>query len=61
MPSLPERTVGVLKITGGWTRRALELSQVNELLTKIKVLREEGVIRVSVVYSSIGRRIQPLQ
>jgi hypothetical protein len=55
MPSLPERTVGVLKITGGWTRRALELSQVNELLTKIKVLGDKGVIGVSVVYSWIGR------
>jgi hypothetical protein len=38
-----------------------KLRQVNELLTKIKVLRDEGVTKVSVVYSWIGRRIQPLQ
>jgi hypothetical protein len=61
MPSLPERTVGVPKITGGWTRKALELSQVNEQLAKIKILRDEGVTGVSVMYSWIGRRIEPLQ
>jgi hypothetical protein len=60
-PSLPERTTGVPKITRGWTRRAPKLSQVNELLPKIKVLRDEGVTGVSMVYSWIGRRIQPLQ
>jgi hypothetical protein len=59
-PSLPERTAGVPKITRGWTRRAPELSQVNELLTKIKVLWDEVVTGVLVVYSWIGRRIQPL-
>jgi hypothetical protein len=61
VPTLLERTTGVPKITGGWMRRAPELSQVNELLTKIKVLRDEGVIGVSMVYSWICRRIQPLQ
>jgi hypothetical protein len=59
--SLPERTTGVPKITGGWTRRAPELSQVNDLLTKIKVPTYEGFTGASVVYSWIGRRIQPLQ
>ncbi|RLN00122.1 hypothetical protein C2845_PM06G26450 [Panicum miliaceum] len=49
------------KITGGWTGRAPELSQVNEVLTKIMVLRDDRVTEVSVVYSLIGRRIQPLQ
>jgi hypothetical protein len=60
-PSLLERTARVPKITGGWTKRAPELSQVNELLTKIKELRDEGVTTPSVVYSWIGRRIKPLQ
>jgi hypothetical protein len=31
------------KNNGGWTRKALELSQVNELLAKIKILMDEGV------------------
>jgi hypothetical protein len=42
-------------------RKDPELSQVNELLAKIKILRDEGVTGVSVMYSWIGRRIQPLQ
>jgi hypothetical protein len=54
-PSLLERTTGVPKIIGGWTKRAPELSHVNELLTKIMVLRDEGVIGASVVCSWIGR------
>ncbi|RLM54317.1 transposon protein, putative, unclassified [Panicum miliaceum] len=41
--------------------RAPELSQVNELHTKIKELRDEGFTGALVVYSWIGRRIQPLQ
>jgi hypothetical protein len=51
VPSLPKRTAGVPNITGGWMKGGHELSQVNELLTKIKVLRDEGVTRASVVYS----------
>jgi hypothetical protein len=54
-PSLPERTARVPKVTGGWTRKALKLSQVNELLAKIKIPRDEGVTGVSVTYSWIGR------
>jgi hypothetical protein len=50
-PSFPEMTTGVPKITRGWTRKAPELSQVNELLAQIKILRDEGVTGVSVMYS----------
>jgi hypothetical protein len=52
-PSLPDRTTGVVKIAGGWTMKAPELSQVNELLAKIKILRDEGVTGVSVIYSDV--------
>lgn len=34
---------------------------VNELLNRMNVFKKEGVIRASVVYSWIGRRIKPLQ
>jgi hypothetical protein len=60
-PSLPESIARVPKITRGWTKQAPELSQVNKLLAKIKILRDEGVTGVLVMYSWIGRRIQLLQ
>jgi hypothetical protein len=37
------------------------MSQVNDLLERIMKLRTEGVTGASVMYSWIGRRIQPLQ
>jgi hypothetical protein len=37
------------------------MSQVNDLLERIMKLRIEGVTGALVMYSWIGRRIQPLQ
>jgi hypothetical protein len=55
VPSLLERIAGVPKVTKGWMRKAPKLSQVDELLAKMKILRDKGVTGVSVMYSWIGR------
>jgi hypothetical protein len=60
-PSLPERTTGALKIRGEWTMACRDMSQIEELLETIKKHRDAGVTRVSVMYTWLGRRIQPLQ
>jgi hypothetical protein len=60
-PTLPEMTTEGPKIAGEWRLGARDMSQVNELLSKIKEHRDAGVTRASVVYTWIGRRIQPLQ
>jgi hypothetical protein len=60
-PSLPERTARVLKFTTEWSKPCRDESQIPELLGMIKKQRDAGVIAVMVMYSWIGRRIQPLQ
>lgn len=60
-PALPDRTPGGPKIASEWTWSPKHLSQVNDLLLKIKDHKEVGVTGASMVYSWIGRLIQPLQ
>jgi hypothetical protein len=60
-PSLPERTAGALKITREWSKPCKDESQIPELLGMIKKQRDAGVTGVVVMFSWIGRRIQPLQ
>jgi hypothetical protein len=59
--SLPERTAGALKIAGEWTIACRDMSQIEDLFGMIKVHRDAGVTGVSVMYSWLGRWIQPLQ
>jgi hypothetical protein len=60
-PSIPERTAGALKIAGEWYLACQDISQIEDLLGMIKKPRDAGVTRASVMYSWVGRRIQPLQ
>jgi hypothetical protein len=60
-PSLPERTAGALKITTEWSKPCRDKNQILELLGMIKKQRNAGVTGVTVMYSWIGWRIQPLQ
>jgi hypothetical protein len=60
-PSLPERTAGTLKLRGEWTMSCRDRSQIEDLLDMIKERTYVGVNAVTVMYSWIGRRIQPLQ
>jgi hypothetical protein len=50
-PSLPERTAEGPKITSEWTLGTRDLSQINDLLDKIKELRDAGVTGLFVMYS----------
>lgn len=60
-PSLLERTTGALKITDEWTLPCQDMSKIEELLKLTKERRNRGVTGVSMMYSWIVRRIQPLQ
>jgi hypothetical protein len=60
-PSLPKRTARVLRIAGEWTLACPDMSQIEDLLSMIKKHKDEGVTGASVMYSWVGRRIQPLQ
>jgi hypothetical protein len=50
-PSLPERTAGAPKITGEWTLGTWDMSQIEDLLGKIKKHRDARVTGASVMYS----------
>jgi hypothetical protein len=60
-PSLPKRTAGALRIRGEWTMACRDMTQIEELLGMIKKHTDAGVTRVSLMYTWLGRRIQPLQ
>jgi hypothetical protein len=51
----------VLNITTEWSKPCRDESKILELLGMIKKQRDVGVTDVIVMYSWIGRRIQPLQ
>ena len=44
-----------------WNSKPADLTQVNDLLGQIERLRKKGLTGVTVVYSWVTRRIQPLQ
>jgi hypothetical protein len=44
--SLPERTAGALQIAGKWTMACRDKSQIEDLLSMIKVHRDAGVTGV---------------
>lgn len=58
---MPKRTVGALKLAGESTLACTDTSQVPEMLGRINKHRDVGVTEEIVMYSWIGRRIQPLQ
>jgi hypothetical protein len=60
-PSLPERTAGELRIHGEWMMPCCGMSQIEELLGMVKKHRDAGFTGVSVMYTWLGKRIQPLQ
>jgi hypothetical protein len=62
-PSLPERTTEKLKIAREWREMPYQadMDKIYELLVKIMEHNIVGVTGASVVYSWMGRRIQPLQ
>jgi hypothetical protein len=60
-PSPPERTDGALWITTEWSKPCQDESQIPKLLGIIKKQSDARVTGVMVMYSWIGRRIQPLQ
>jgi hypothetical protein len=59
--SLPKRTAGALRIHDEWTMPCRDMSQIEDLLRMIKEHRDAGVTGVSVMYTWLGRWIQPLQ
>jgi hypothetical protein len=56
-PSLPERTVGALKIMKEWSKPYRDESQIPKLLSMIKKQRDAVVTSVVVMFSWIGKRI----
>jgi hypothetical protein len=59
--SLSEKTAEALKIHDEWTMPCCDMSQIQDVLEMIKKHRDARVTRVSVMYTWLGRRIQPLQ
>jgi hypothetical protein len=59
-PSLPKRTARALGICSEWTMPCRDMSQINDLLGMIKEHRDAGVTGILVMYTWLGRRIQPL-
>jgi hypothetical protein len=60
-PSLLERTARALMIRGKWTMAYRDMRQIEEVLGIIKKHRDARVTGVPVMYTWLGRRIQPLQ
>jgi hypothetical protein len=60
-PSLSKRTAEALKIRGEWMMPCRDISQIEDLVTLINEHRNAGVTGVTVMYSWLCRRIQPLQ
>jgi len=58
---LPERTPGAPKAQASWMSTSPGGSQVDKLRSALAKLKNKGVTRWKVVYSFLGRRVQPLQ